>query len=309
MISVIISTCRSAYLTSLKKNIESTIGIPYEIIDIDNLNEMGICEAYNRGSQKAKYDILCFTHEDIEIKTNNWGGKVLEIFNNNREIGLLGVAGNVYKTVSPSHWSFPGANGSSFFVNVLHGNNYGEEAPVPFFSNPKKSLLQNVAAIDGVWFCAPKKVVREFPFDDTTCTGFHGYDVDYSLTVHQKYKVAVTFEVLIQHFSTGNFTKSWIDEIIEVHKKWKDKLPLLIESFNGFNQEEEEKKAMIFFMKKMVDYDYSVAEILKNFRFQNKIFRFSLKAYLSVLRCIIRYKYFNKEKRCSNENQMKPLEQ
>lgn len=293
-ISIIISSANQNYFEALEQNIAETIGVSYEIIRMDNPGIMGICEAYNRGARKAKYDILCFAHEDIEFKTNGWGSKVLQIFNDNSEIGLLGVAGNVYKTLSPSHWSFPTANGNSFFVNVLHPDSSDDKMSTPFYSNPKKSELQHVAAIDGLWFCVPKKVVKEFPFDESRLKGFHGYDVDYSLTVQQKYRVAVTFEILIRHFSTGSFKRAWIDEIIEVHKKWKHQLPLLIEGFDGFNQQEEEKKAMISFMKKMVDNDYSFLEILKIFGFHNKIYRLPIKTSWYVLRTISRYKYFNK---------------
>jgi len=295
MISVIISCYRQKYINALEQNVDDTIGVEYEIIKIDNPGIMGICEAYNRGSQKAKYDILCFAHEDIEFKTKEWGVEVLKIFNNNNEIGLLGVAGNVYKTLSPSHWSFPTANSNSFFVNVLHPDSSDDDkSSTHFFSNPKNTALQYVAAIDGLWFCVPKKVVKEFRFDESRLKGFHGYDVDYSITVQQKYRVAVTFEILIKHFSTGSFKRAWIDEIIEVHKKWKNKLPLLVEGFAGFNQHEEEKKAIIFFMKKMVDNDYSFPEILKVLRLHNKTYRLPIKVSLYVFRNIVCYKYFSK---------------
>lgn len=295
MISIIISSVNQDYFVALEQNIADTIGVTYEIIKIENPGIMGICEAYNFGAKKAKYDTLCFAHEDIEFKTNKWGAKVLEIFNDNHEIGLLGVAGGAYKSLSPSHWSFPTANSNSFFVNVLHRDCSGDDkSDIPFYSNPKKTVLQNVAAIDGLWFCVPKKVVREFPFDESTLKGFHGYDVDYSLTVQKKYNVAVTFEILILHFSTGNFDKGWIDEIIRVHKKWKHKLPLLVENFDGFNQQEEEKKAMISFLKKMVDNSYSIVDILKIFRLRNKNFKLPIKNTLFILHTIVSYKYFNK---------------
>lgn len=301
MISIIISSRNQGYFTSLQANISNTIGVEYEIIKIDNPGKMGICEAYNQGIAKAKYDILCFAHEDIGFVTKNWGDKVLDIFNSSPDVGLLGAAGNVYKSLTPSHWSFPTANNNSFFLNVILKNQDNELNPTTLlYSNPKNCQLQQVATIDGFWFCVPIKVIQEFPFDEITCSGFHGYDIDYSLTVQEKYKVVVTFEVLIQHFSAGTFKKKWIDATIKVHKKWKEKLPVLIEHFDGFNQQSEEKKAFIFFMKKMVDYGYSLLEILKIYQFQNKNFKFSFNTFISTSYKLIDYKYLNKRKKLQN---------
>lgn len=251
---------------------------------------MGISEAYNRGVAKAKYKMLCFVHEDIEFKTKNWGKNVLEIFKSDPEIGLLGAAGNLYKSLTPSHWSFPNADKNSFYVNVIQQDSQTAE-PITFYGNPTNADLQQVAAIDGFWFCARKDVILEFPFDYKTCTGFHGYDVDISLSVQKKYKVAVTFDILIQHFSTGNFNQDWIDSILKVHKKWKNELPLQVNGCKELNHKKEETKALLFFSKLMLDNHYSLLKILSLFRFRNKRFRFSLKEFSTIIYPLIRSKY------------------
>lgn len=290
MISIIISSCNQQYFTALQGNISNTIGVEYEIIKIHNPGKMSICEAYNRGVEKAKYSILCFAHEDIEFKTENWGSKVLDIFSSAPHVGLLGAAGNIYKSLTPSHWSFPDADKNSFYVNVIQGDLQTVE-PIIFYANPTNVNLQQVAAIDGFWFCAPKDVILEFPFDSKTCTGFHGYDVDISLSVQKKYKVAVTFDILIQHFSTGNFKRDWMDSILKVHKKWKNELPLQIDGYKELNQKKEETKALLFFSKLMLDNHYNLLKVLSLFRFRNNRFRFSLKEFLTIIYPLIRSKY------------------
>lgn len=282
MISIIISSCNQDYFSELEWNISNTIGIEYEIIKIHNPGKMSICEAYNLGVAKAKYNILCFVHEDVAFITKNWGGKVLDIFNSSPWVGLLGAAGNVYKSLTPSHWSFPNADKNSFYVNVIQGDLQTVE-PITFYANPTNADLQQVAAIDGFWFCAPKDVILEFPFDYKTCTGFHGYDVDISLSVQKKYKVAVTFDILIQHFSTGNFNQDWIDSILKVHKKWKRELPLQVDDNKDLNQKKEETKALLFFSKLMLDNHYSLLKVLSLFQFRNKRFRFSLKEFSTII--------------------------
>lgn len=62
MLSIIISSYQPQFYSALEKNIAETIGIPYEIIKIDNPNLMGICEAYNKGASLSKYDYLLFVH-------------------------------------------------------------------------------------------------------------------------------------------------------------------------------------------------------------------------------------------------------
>lgn len=290
MISIIISSCNKEYFVTLEQNISKTIGVEYEIVVVENLGAIGICEAYNRGAQKAKFDMLCFAHEDIEFKTYNWGTKVLEIFNSNPDIGLLGAAGNIYKSLTPSHWSFPDADKNSFYVNVVQGD-FQTVKPITFYANPTHVNLKQVATIDGFWFCAPKDVILKFPFDSKTCTGFHGYDVEISLSVQKKYTVAVTFDILIRHFSSGNFNRDWIDSILKVHKKWKGTLPLQIDGCDDLNPKKEETKALLFFSKLMLDNHCNLLKVLSLFQFRNKKFRFSLQEFSTIVYPLIRSKY------------------
>src|ERR1700749_930895 len=111
MISIIISSANPSLLIQASKNIEDTIGVPYELVSFDNSGgQKGICEVYNLGIKKARYELLCFMHEDIEIETHGWGQVVIDQFNSDKELGLLGVAGSIYKTLTPSGWHGTGNN-------------------------------------------------------------------------------------------------------------------------------------------------------------------------------------------------------
>lgn len=74
MISIIISSYNKDYYSQFIENVEKTIGVPYEIIQILNIGAMGVCEAYNKGARQAKFEYLVFCHEDITFETKNWGG-------------------------------------------------------------------------------------------------------------------------------------------------------------------------------------------------------------------------------------------
>jgi hypothetical protein len=227
MVSVIISSANPSYLEKVSKNIRDTIGLPYELITFDNsLGQKGICEIYNQGILKAKYDTLCFMHEDIEIQTNGWGGIVLQTFSQYPQYGLIGLVGSDYKPLAPSGWSHSGNDME--YGNLMQSHKFKDERPSHFYKNKLNSTLTELACVDGVWFCAPKKVAEEMLFDQATFKGFHAYDLDFSLKVGCKYKVGVIYNILINHFSEGNFDRVWLTEVLKLHDKWCNHLPLNI---------------------------------------------------------------------------------
>lgn len=261
MISIIISTYQPNFLKALEINIEKTIGVPYEIIAIENHNLKGICEVYNTGATRAKYNILCFCHEDILFNSQNWGKTVLEIFNNDFNLGLLGVAGSAYKSVIPAGWAImPEARA----VNLIQHYKYSTSPTHHHYENPKQESLTPVTCIDGVWMCTRKKIALELKFDEITFKNFHCYDIDFSLSVFNKYKVAVTFDILIEHFSEGRNDKNWIIENIKLHKKWKNILPINnIDKFSFTTLSKYETQAGLEFVYVMEKFQFPVFYILK----------------------------------------------
>lgn len=227
MISVIICSVNPLLLEKVRKNIEETIGVPYEIISIDNSqNKYGICKAYNEAGAKARFPILCFMHEDISFETTNWGEKVCTHLKD-KQTGLLGVAGGDSKALVPSSWSVPVISNE---INLVQ-HYKSALLPVKRIVETNKEINGNtkrVIALDGVWLCTRKDVFEQFKFDDKTFTGFHGYDIDYSLQVNTKFTVRVVFDVVLHHFSEGNPDARWINSAILVSKKWKKQLPVSV---------------------------------------------------------------------------------
>ncbi len=270
MISIIISSYKESYFDQLESNIRDTIGLPYEIIKIYNPGLMGLCEAYNKGASKACYEILCFAHEDINIKTLNWGKIVLDLFND-ETIGLLGVAGSKYKTYIPSGWSFMYADHTvSTCMNLLQNFKNSKKNTIHAYNNPGDGTTSQVAAIDGMWFCTRKKIVTDLHFDETTFKGFHGYDIDFSLQVFQRYQVLVTYEILIEHFSEGTFNEIWMTEILKLHIKWKSGLPFSSVNVSKEWRQTEEYKALHYFIEQMNEYDVPLKNLF-SFLLSNKI--------------------------------------
>ncbi|WP_179412268.1 glycosyltransferase [Mucilaginibacter sp. E4BP6] len=288
MISIIISSANSDQLQQVTQNITTTIGVPFEIIAVDNSKgQQGICTIYNKGIAQAKYDILCFLHEDIIIKTNNWGSILKSIFDSDTKIGLLGIVGGGYKPFTPSTWGGLGIKNT--FSNVIQSYKYTQKEPYHDYRNPENSLLENVACVDGVWLATTNKIASEFKFDEDTFKGFHAYDLDYSIAVGLHYKIAVTYEILINHLSEGKYSREWMEDTLKLHEKWKEQLPINAREFTPRECRYMEKVTFKDFIKKLVllKFPSTVAyEVLKNKFYKKsglywKLKFYVIKAYLS----------------------------
>ncbi|MBC7913731.1 MAG: hypothetical protein H7Y07_06370 [Pyrinomonadaceae bacterium] len=293
MISIIICSKDRKMLDSISKNVEETIGAPYEIIPIDNsLGKFGICKAYNDGGLKAKYEFLCFMHEDIFFETNDWGSKVINHLQD-KSVGLIGVLGGDGKPKVPVSW----VAGDFCDMEAHMIVHYPDENKTPGVLVPQFSLLtaspddtspiKQVACIDGVWMCTRKDVFEKFKFDDKTLEGFHAYDIDYSLQVLTEFKVCVVFDVLLHHYSMGNFDKKFMNHKIKLNYKWRKKLPLSLKNLSEDDYLKQHWLAMDVFINKLIQLDYKLLFILKQHLVfsSNRFFR--IKPFLIILRSII----------------------
>ena len=69
-----------------------------------------------------------------------------------------------------------------------------------------------VVAVDGFGMFVRKEVWKAYPFDEKMLTGFHCYDVDFSLqiAVSKRYRnyVCCSPEVQVEHLSEGNYNRN-----------------------------------------------------------------------------------------------------
>lgn len=271
MISVIICSADSKLLKAVKKNIVKTIGVPHEIVSFNNKEgKKGICEVYNKGIARAKYSILCFMHEDVLIHSNDWGKTVINIFNNDFNLGVLGVAGSYYKPLTPSGWLGKGIDTEC--INLIQEHKFTYEATFLNYKNPNNAAVAEVACIDGLWFCVPKTIAANHRFDEDTFKGFHCYDVDFSLKVGTQYKVAVTYNVLLTHLSEGRFDKAWMCEVMKLHKKWDTKLPVNKGMLEKKQFLQIEKVTFKYYLEQLVEFKFPLSTALKTL-WQSSFFR------------------------------------
>jgi glycosyltransferase involved in cell wall biosynthesis len=229
LISLIVSSANKNNLDALSKSVLTTIGIPYELIEVYNPGKMSICEAYNKGAAKARYDILCFVHDDVEFITPDWGKNILQHFADDPGTGILGVGGSICKCRMASAWPQP-VEGSTAYsrLNVKQQYKHSQRENAHDYINPFNEKKSHVITLDGVLLITKKETWQSHPFDEKLLKGFHGYDLDFSMNIGRKKNNYVIYDVLLVHKSEGVNDMNWFKGIFLVYNKWKKMLPICV---------------------------------------------------------------------------------
>lgn len=228
MISIIVSSYKEDLFNEFSKSVENTIGAPYEILRIINHNQYSIGEAYNLGAQKSKYNILCFVHEDVIFISKDWGKRLMELYGQRSDIGIIGVAGCIKKSFLPTGWGTGIPRHDR--INLIQGY----ESSVLFqTSRTGVDSFDVVKVLDGVFLSTPKKIWEEFKFDESL-KGFHLYDIDFSLRITSQYQGIVSYDIQLIHLSEGGYNTDWLDATLVYHAR-KDKQTLFDFSRNDIS--------------------------------------------------------------------------
>lgn len=278
IISIIICSRKEVLNKDLEKNILETIGCDYELIVINNSNNIySIFEAYNIGISRSQTSFLVFIHEDVVFHTMNWGIKLLQLFEENPQFGLIGVAGSKIKTKTPSGWW--DCETHYKLVNIIQHFDDGniERQRMGFKSNN----LEEAAVIDGV-FLAYRKL-KNVGFINNF-EGFHGYDLNLCFEVFLKgFKIGVTDLILIEHYSIGTINKDWLRSIIKIHDLYKYILPLKVIPYGGINDEifsiERLLNKLIYFKERklFIRYWFKLLMLKPNSKYHRKLIKTILK--------------------------------
>ena len=233
MISIIICSREKTISKTLQDNLYTTVGCECELIVIDNSqNKHSIFEAYNLGIKKSKGEFLCFIHDDIIVHTQDWGKIIERIFKTNIDYGLLGIAGSTIKTKMPSAWW--DCEDSCKRMNLIQHFANGENKDWQI--GWQNEVLEEVVVIDGVFMVTRSNDGVRF---NEQLMGFHNYDLNLSFEYIKKgFKVMVTKNILIEHFSIGKLDESWYNSTLQVHELYKKLLPLSVQESYDFKKEE-----------------------------------------------------------------------
>ena len=209
MISIIISSYNENFFDNISENISETCGVEYEIIKIENHQKYSLCEAYNLGASQAKFDYFLFLHEDVKFSTLHWG-KILLKHLSIKNVGVIGLSGSNYYPNFPGSWW----NSTKLISHIIVSG--GKERYKYIKHNfTAENNVEPVKGMDGVFLACNRDVFEKNKFDERI-KGYHGYDLIFSIRISNNYQNYITGEILLEHFSNGNITKEWIDNIFRI---------------------------------------------------------------------------------------------
>lgn len=228
MFTVITCSVNPDAASALRANIEATAGVPFEFMAFDNREaQRGICGIYNECARKARYDLLCFVHEDVEFRTQGWG-EIIARKLREPDCGVIGFAGAASK-LSPMT-GFNSLREHSRF-NYYQGTPDGK---VEYkCKNPDGLDFSPVICLDGMCLFVRREVWEQSPFDEVLLKGFHAYDIDFSIASACNHHNYVCNRAAVYHASIGNFGREWYESAKICHEKWKSHFPMFA-SGGGF---------------------------------------------------------------------------
>ncbi len=224
MFTIIVCSVKPEAAAALRANVEATIDLPFEFAAFDNREtRRGICSVYNECARNARYDMLCFVHEDVEFRTQGWG-EIIARKLREPDCGAIGFAGSISK-LSPA---------MGFGTLIEHARfNYYQGTPSGKVErkrmNPDGLDFSPVICLDGMCMIVRRDVWEHSPFDEELLKGFHAYDVDFTTAVAcNGYRNYVCNEAEVYHASLGNFSSEWYESIKLCHEKWRSRLPMFV---------------------------------------------------------------------------------
>lgn len=223
MITVIYSTHKDQeYNKKFKENLEKYISIKdYEILEYQNNNEFSLAEIYNKGISEAKYDIVVCCHNDIKLG-NDWGKKLLKIFNENPDYGIIGKAGSWFFPKSGIYWER--------IKETMVGQVYHQPDDKVKWLNeysPKSPSLVPVVTVDGLFIAFDKRKIKH-KFDESL-GGFHFYDHGFCVpNFLDGVKIGVTSSFVITHQSVGETNEEFFKTKNKFIEKYGNILPLVV---------------------------------------------------------------------------------
>jgi len=203
-------------------HIGSTIGVKHTVVCYPNFNQYSLTQVYNIAIFEHNNEdaIMVFCHNDITIKTQNWGKLLLTKFNNSN-YQILGVAGTTFLSETGRWW-----DDRKKMVGIVEHTN-GMRNWVSEYSEPKRGQITPVVLVDGLFIAVD---INDLNIGwDEEFKGFHMYDVSFCVPNYlDGCNIGVTTDIRILHNSVGEVNQEWENNRIQFAEKYKDELPLTI---------------------------------------------------------------------------------
>ena len=173
-------------------------GRDFEVIQI--YDARSLCEAYNRGFSRTSGDVVIFSHDDIEIVSDDFAGRLLRHLSSSDLAGVVGTTQLAGTSWIAAGW--PRLHGC-----ILHPNHSSLGLVFECYGPRPRDPIQ---AVDGVLIAANRRVCETIRFDEATFDGFHFYDLDFSHRAFlEGFRIAVAWDILVHHDSVGRGDGNW----------------------------------------------------------------------------------------------------
>lgn len=226
-LSVIFCSISQERYDRCSANVMATADVTVELIRIDNrVHEWSIAKAYNEGAKRANGEYLLFLHEDVEFEKHGWGGPLLEKLAE-PTCGVVGFIGSKIYIDAISPWWPPTYKPYGYVIGIRDG---ALDVLRHQDAVDGASYFEPVIVVDGLGMAVRKEVWARCPFDEENLTGFHCYDIDFSLSVAHAGYNNYAYSWGITHFSNGNYDESWLNQTVNLlESKWQPLLPMSLD--------------------------------------------------------------------------------
>lgn len=183
-------------------------GEHHEIIGIHDARSLG--EGYNRGLSASRGDAVIFSHDDIEIWTQDFAERIARHL---ARFDCVGVAGT--NMLVSANWCDAGPPHIFGQVATPSDNAY----QVGIFGSARR-VMGGMQALDGLFLAFRRPVIESIRWDEVTFQGFHCYDVDCTYRAFLAgYRLGIAMDLAIFHHSHGHYAEAWKHAARLFHQK------------------------------------------------------------------------------------------
>lgn len=184
------------------KHIDQTIGARHKTACYSNFNQFSLPQIYNQAIEDhyERNCIFVMCHNDIVVKTKNWGKQLLAKFNHS-DYSILGVAGSTFIPETGRWWD----DRSKMYGKVEHTN--GLNTWLSEYCDDIMGI-QSVVMIDGLFMAFdPDKIKHGF---NENYGKFHFYDLPFCVDNYlDGCDVGVLTSIRVLHQSVGQTDRDW----------------------------------------------------------------------------------------------------
>lgn len=205
-------------------HVKTTCGCECHFFYLINPDGVALSKIYDDIMQPGKINdkIVVFIHDDVEFLKPGWGKEVIRLFNDNKDYGIIGVAGSAQFDENAAWWRYDKKYGQ-----ILHRSN--GKSWLTAFSPLLNKDLEEVCVIDGVFMAVHRdRITKGFSPD---LEGFDFYDITFCLDnyLDGKTKIGVTTNIRMCHKSVGELKPGWYINRELINEKYKEYYPIEVQ--------------------------------------------------------------------------------